>query len=223
MAAFKKMKSKCVVVFVHSEQRAAVDAISPVVYTALGDEALGTTIPKLVITSPTQNTILGSMSENDMGKSSNFSKVARSAEDKLEGWEVDKLDPKKSLKWPVKGKKLQYKGVFKSYDGGDLVFTTGRMQKDKLGEGTKLYLELLSKQLEAARIKAEAEASRVVYEVEDWEGSSSDKSISAKFVSLVGDKITLEKADGEMMSFDVQYLSEESQKRARELAAKAVK
>ena len=178
-------------------------------------KSVGHMIPKVVVTSPDQRAYIASMSCKSMGKSKSFNIVNDKIEQALAGGDLSL--PKGFFPfWSLANKKGFLPGRFVSLKNDSIVFV-----KQPDGKTRKIAMKKLSPASQAyARAfgaPAKPKEAPVTYEMESWTNAKG-KSIEGKFVSLNGGKISLEKPDGEIVTFDVSLLSEASRKRAEELA-----
>lgn len=215
MEAFKQLKKHAVVVYINTKKRAASENLSPLVLGVINANSMGNIIPKVVVTSHNQKSYIASMPYKSMKDKKSFRAVNAQIKEALAGKAMEKPKDAKIV-WTLAGSGRYYKGDFVEIkDDKDLVLKSPEGKNfsvplEKLTKGTQAYARAL------AGGGAEPAASKKP-ELESWTNKKG-KQIHARFLSLKNGKISLEKMDGKVVTFNVSVLSEESQKRAKELA-----
>lgn len=217
MEAFKQLKKYAVVVYINTKKSQAKEALSPVVMGVLTAKSMGNIIPKAVVTSPDQMTYMASMPYKSMKDPKAFRAANAKVKDGLAGLTIPKPGDAKYV-WTISGSGRFYRGAFVELkDDKDLVLKSPEGKQfnvpmAKLTRGTQAYARHLAGGGE--------EKSAEKPQMEPWESAKGGQTIHATFLSLKGDKITLKKQNGKLATFSIARLSEESQKRAKELAGK---
>jgi hypothetical protein len=217
LEAFKQLKKHAVVVYVNTEKPKSKESLSPVVIGVLNASSMGNIIPKAVVTSPDQLTYMASMPYKSMKDSKAFRAANTKVKAALAGQSMEAPKDAK-FAWTIAGSGRFYKGDFVELkDDKDLVLKSPEgkpfnVPMAKLTSGAQAYARHLAGGGE------EKPAEKL--EMEPWESAKGGKTIHATFLSLKGEKITLKKQDGKLASFSISLLSEKSQQRAKELAAK---
>ncbi|GAA5496528.1 hypothetical protein Rhal01_02712 [Rubritalea halochordaticola] len=221
VAAFKKFKRKGVMVYLPRKAKDRYDYISPVTYRALESPEAGNTYPFAVACSPNQYEVFGIYSNKVLSDESALRKAAGGLKEKMEAHNPD-AQPKGEIFMRLKDSSNYYKGTFKKATDKAIIVTIGGKERsyplNALTKGCGDFANSLKSSSGSEESTDTQEGSDKELAVEDWASAKGDKTISGKFVSLVGDKLTIEKSDGKTLSFDIKFLSEESQKRAKELA-----
>ncbi|QQL45046.1 hypothetical protein [Sulfuriroseicoccus oceanibius] len=219
MAAFKNFRRHSVVVYISSKAKVRYQEVSPVVVGRFRDKSLGHTIPKAVIVSADQSLWFASSKYADMKGSKEFSRVRKLVKQGLDG-ELDQKPYQYANAWQLLGPGNVYLGTFVrlSEDGQSMVLkrqdngTEMSVPLDKLVSGAQRAARMMAGG--GAEISAEPE----VPVMESWVSAEGGKTITAKFQSLSGNRITLVMENGRTVTFDISKLSEKSQQRAKELA-----
>lgn len=205
------------VVYIDSENVESLENLSPVVVGALNTASMGRTIPKAVVTSPDQNSFYASITYKQMKEPKNFRKANKQIKAALGGEQVE--IPKDLVhNWVQSGSRTRYLGSFvEMKDDKNLVLklTNGKnysIPLAKLSAGSKAYARML-----AGGGAGEGASKEEKTQTEPWTNTKG-KVIQARFISLKDGKITLAMKNGKSVTFDLALLSEESQKRAKELA-----
>lgn len=219
--AFEKLKAHSVIVFINSELTNPWDHVSPMVVTGLSEPQVGHNIPKAVVTSPDMSEIWFQMGYTKLKNEDSYRDARKQVNAILKGEEEPESPADRAIYWPLKGKDLHYTGSFVGLDeSGKLRL---KMQKD--GKLATIPLDRLTPQSAVfARMLAGKEgnsdsepASADEPELESWTGSNG-KTLQARFIRLVDDKVTLEMEDGKTYTLPLDRLAESSRERARELA-----
>ncbi len=172
---------------------------------------MGSTIPKIVATSPDNNKIWGRLKYKSIDERS-LKKLRKN----LSAYTSGKMEPEEfsfPLHWSVREKPgSSWKGDFISFDEAHLMIKdpkgkTVKLKKERVGKVALAYAEKMSK----------GSAPTEGFQEERWT-SSGGKEIKATFQSLKEGQITLLLPNGKVSSFPVSRLSEASQNRAHELA-----
>lgn len=220
MAALDKFKRKSVIVYIPTNAKDRYHYLSPVVYKALQSDARGKTYPYAVASSPNQREIFGIYNNALLKDESQLRKTAQGFKEKMESHDATAL-PKGEIYLPLKSKESFYKGTFKGVSDKGIILTI--QGKDRtypltdLTQGCTDFAKSLGTSTTTSEENTTASEDTKEYPMEDWQSAKGDKTIQGKFVSLTGNQLTLEKPDGKTISFDIKFLSEESQTRANEL------
>ncbi|MEM1008365.1 MAG: SHD1 domain-containing protein [Myxococcota bacterium] len=209
------MKKHAVVVYINTKDGKSLENLSPVVTGALYAKSMGNIIPKAVVTSPDQKTYMASIAYKSMKDSKSFRDANKQVKSVLDGAVVEV--PKDLVyAWTIRGKRSFVVGEFMELKDDKTVLLktpngrTRKMSLDQLTPGCGAY----------ARVMAgggDEEVSSGKRELEPWTNTKG-KQIHARFISLKDGKIRLEQMNGKVVTFSISLLSEESQKRAKELA-----
>ena len=193
--------------------------MSPVTAGALYAKSMGNTIPKVVVTSSDQMTYMASISYKKMDEKS-FRAANAQVKAGLAGESAPTLERAYEC-WVVASNGRYYTGEFTELKDDKTL-----MLKSPQGKDMKISMsQLTAGAQEYARLRAgggseEESVTTEEPEVEAWGSSKGGKSMRATFISLDGEMITLKKEGGKTITFKLSHLSEESQQRAKELAAK---
>ncbi len=217
--AFEKLKSHSVIVFIQSEDENRWDPFGPMVVTGFSEKKMGKIIPNAVITSPDMSEIWAQMSYEDLKVERPYRNIKKQVDGILKGETKPENPPDRPIYWPVKGKSSYYLGCFVGLDNGSL-----RIKMPQSGNSSTIPLDLLTDNCAvfarslaggdpAASPQAAAGGSPAL---EAWTGSNG-KTLQARFVSLAGDKVTLEMEDGKTYTMPLERLAEASRKRAKAL------
>lgn len=231
MDAFKKLKKHSVLVYINAEGKDRWEHVYPTVSGAIHGKGMGHIYPKAVVTSPDQLQVFAMMNHKQLEQSSAYSKVSKAAKKGAAGEELESL-PEYVLHWPVAGSAGFLMGPFVRLENDNKLFlkVKGKVYGNKLKEfrtGSQQYARHLHAQnnpTDAAGVDQTTGESSVTdvteAAMEAWHSAKGGKTIQARFVTLSGDRITLEKEDGKTVTFKLSLLSEQSQQRAKELGTK---
>ena len=223
--SFKELDRYAVPVLLDTSKDDFYEQISPMVGGALYAADMGNLIPKAVVTNADMDMVLGKMGYKSMSSSRNFSAVNKEVKASLEAMEAGEEITGKDVMpvwYTTKSKGRSVKGPIKSIEGQKLVIARDGKKNFKIPFGrltpaAKEYLEAMNgSPASAAGEEVGNEAAAEV--MHDWESAKGGKTIEGKFVSLSGGKITLDRSEGGLITFDVSKLSAESQAKAEELA-----
>jgi hypothetical protein len=215
LEAFKRLKRTSVVVYINTKEVSDRQHLSPVVMGGLNALSMGRIIPRVVVSSPDQLKLYSAMSYEQTKNDKEFRRVDKEAREALKGGA--QAGPKDAEDcWMLKGASSFYRGSFQSLKDDKLTI------KDSKNKGIKLSLDRLSPGAQAyARAMAGSgttgDKEVKSHPLEPWHSAKGGKAIHAKFVSLKGDKITLEKTGGKRVTFSLALLSDKSRQRAKEL------
>lgn len=221
MEAFSKFKRHSVIVYVNTKNKLSRQFLSPIITGCLNSAITGKIIPKAVISSFDQGTVYAKMSYKQLQSSKEYSSTAKVVKLALKGKEPP-VDKKVIPNWQVNNDNRFYIGTFVELKNDTKLIikkTEGNntsIPMSKLSPGSQMYARMKEQQRSGAQPAGEKEDSET-FSVETWQSSKDGKSIQATFVALKGDKITLKKKSGKSVIFPLSLLSEQSQKRAREL------
>jgi len=220
LAAFNEFKKYAVVVYVNSK-KGERDSLSPMAYGVLTAKSSGKYIPKAVITSSDQKTYFASIAYKSMSGDKAFRDVNKLVKQGIEG-EPAPLPKDVVSAWSAKKNGMFYRGNFVELaehkkHGKTVVLNT--LEGKKLRVPIKLLSEKAQSYALAMGGGAEHATGVTQKAVEEsWESAQGGKTITATFVALKGDMITLKKQNGSDVTFKLAMLSEKSQERAKELA-----
>jgi len=215
LEAFKQLKKHAVVVYISTKDPKTKNVASPVVIGALNAKSMGNTIPMAVVTSSDQMTYMTSVSYEGMKDSKAFRNANTMVKEALAGTPASKPEDAHDC-WTVAKNGGFYTGSFVELESEETLILESpkgksmRVPMAKLSSGAQSYARALA--------NSEEESTTEELEIESWESAKGGNSISATFISLNDEMITLQKENGKTVTFKLSLLSANSQERAKELA-----
>lgn len=217
-ATFTNLKRHSVIVHIPSNEGDRFELVYPTVSSGFNAPGMSNTIPKVIITSPDMMTVWKILDYPDLQKDRTFSDVSKTITAICAGTATPELAKDAVLYWYLPSSSRKYIGSFEKIDdkGRVVLKLSGGFQaftEKELCAGAINYARNLAGKTSENSDSVEA----IAFKEEKWT-SSDGKTLVATFVSLIDGKITLRKTTGKDSTFSIKRLSQESRKRAEELA-----
>jgi hypothetical protein len=218
LAAFKEFDKNAICVMVDGEDTAHHQVLPPLVVTALREPEFGQVIPWAVVMDSTLTHRLAEVRHKEMLTDSAYRVKNKAIKAALAKPAAPPFTvPLTELRWPVEGVNTFYTAKFEQVKNGSLHLSNEKdgqfkIPLEKFTPPTREYAQALQKLKEAPPVEPLVE--------ESWTNAAG-KAITATFVALNADQVSLKLPDGKVSKVPLGSLSADSQARAAKLAKQA--